>query len=811
MKIFNFLLSLTVSLALIFVLHKGIGDLPPLGRLLDPYGGFWQNSGNDDGMQQESYELDGLGGEVSVLYDSLMVPHIIAQNDEDLYYIQGYITARHRLWQMDLQTRAAAGKLSEVLGEKTIEFDRRQRRIGMVRAAEKSLTAMMADPVSAMVVKQYTAGINAYISELKYKNYPLEYKLMNFYPEPWTELKSALLLKYMANMLSGYENDLEYTNALKIFGEDAMAVLYPQYYPNQQPIVPTGTIFEGNVILPENENIIADVKGISSVITDKPDPNNGSNNWAVAGSRTANGKPILCNDPHLGLNLPALWFQVQLTAPGINCYGVSLPGAPCIIIGFNDSIAWGVTNSERDVRDWYNIKFKDDNRSEYSYDNNWMPTKKVVEKIKVKGHKALHDTIVFTHLGPIVFDRNFELKDKPQHQRVDLALKWQAMEPSNELMTLYKLNRGKNYTDYEKALVHFECPAQNFVFASASGDIAIWNQGRYPVRAMGHGKYLLDGSTSATAWKHYIPQSENPHIVNPQRGYVSSANQHPTDQTYPYYYSGVFEYFRNRRINNLLDSLQGVTASDMMRMQNDKYNMTAAEMLPVMLRAMQNVKLDPARGRVLRDLNQWNYMNDAQQVAPVYFEAWWDAFNSITWDEYQGQPYPLTLPSTATTLALALADSSNIFFDVKHTAAREGRSEVIIMAFTQAMDSLDNWQRSTGKPLTWQYYSGLRVTHLARLEAFSYTDLPSGGNKHIVNAARNTHGPSWRMIVELTTPVRAWGVYPGGQSGNPGSPYYANMLQKWVAGEYYNLVFIHADNRNEKSMISTQNFKAKSK
>jgi penicillin amidase len=226
-----------------------------------------------------------------------------------------------------------------------------------------------------------------------------------------------------------------------------------------------------------------------------------------------------------------------------------------------------------------------------------------------------------------------------------------------------------------------------------------------------------------------------------------------------------------------------------------------------MIQAMERVQVSPEHGRILRDLSHWNFMNDHSLVAPVYFESWWDAFSRLTWDEFDNQELPLTPPSTATTLSMALSDSTNRFFDRISTPAKENRNEIIRIAFFEAMDSLSAWQKRTGKDLIWQYYNGIRVTHLARLEPFSYKDLPAGGNKNIVNAARNTHGPSWRMIVELTTPVKAWGVYPGGQSGNPGSPYYADMLSTWVRGQYYELLFLKAGDDDNTKIMLKQNFK----
>lgn len=795
MKIFGFILSLVITIILILALNNPVGVLPPLGKLLDPFNGLWQNA-RPEKINNSEFTLKGLKSEVSVVYDDKLVPHIFARNDEDLYFMQGYITARHRLWQMEFQTHAAAGRISEIIGERAIEFDKRQRRIGMLQAARLAEKAMMADSVSSGMLTSFTNGINAYISELKPGKFPFEYKLLNYAPEPWSPLKSALLLKYMANMLSGYDNDLEYTNALMLFGEEKTKILYPDYFPGQEPVIPSAT----DSLLYFDDSVKADssitINFIYNILKDKPDPDNGSNNWAVAGTKTASGKPILCNDPHLGLNLPSIWFEIQLTAPGINCYGVSIPGAPGIIIGFNETIAWGVTNSERDVRDWYKIEFRDENKNEYKYDGAWLPANKVIEEIKIKGKETIFDTVVYTHLGPVVYEPQF-IENKTLLKQ-DYSLKWQAHQPSNESMTFYYLNRAIDYDEYVHALKYYESPAQNFVFASSSGDIAILNQGKFPAKFRQQGKFLLDGTTSETEWKEYIPQELNPNIKNPARGFVSSANQHPTDTLYPYYYSGVFEYFRNRRINNVLRETENVTPQDMMKLQNDNYNLLASEVLPFMLQNV-NINLNENEKQIINELVKWNYFNDHNLVAPAYFEVWWYQLMNLLWDEMQNDSIPLVQPTFAASSIILLNDTINRFADVQSTPVTETAAEIINQSLSFAADSITRWKNETGKTFNWQNLKATRINHLARLESFGIKNIPVGGNKHIVNATGPEKGPSWRMIVSLDQPVRAWGVYPGGQSGNPASPHYADMVEKWAAGEYYELLFLNSkDDKNSR-------------
>jgi penicillin G amidase len=342
----KFILSLIILLTLILLLDnswniKGI-PVPPLGRFLDPYHGFWQNIETKNERTANEISIKGLRAPVTVHFDSLLIPHIFAQNDADLYKAQGYITAMYRLWQMEFQTHAAAGRVSEIIsGDPILDYDRRQRRLGMVFGAQRALSFFEEDPTMKIVIENYTEGINEYIRSLSYEDLPFEYKLLDYQPEAWTPIKCALLLKNMAQTLNMGDKDIEMTNALKLFGKQYVDLLYPDDEGVGDPIVenPQGWNFKPVSIDSVEPVIPQDYITIQKQA--KSDPTTGSNNWAVSGQKTATKAPILCNDPHLNLSLPSLWYVLQLHAPGVNVMGASLPGAPGIIIGFNDSVAWG--------------------------------------------------------------------------------------------------------------------------------------------------------------------------------------------------------------------------------------------------------------------------------------------------------------------------------------------------------------------------------------------------------------------------------------------------------------------------------------
>ena len=746
---------------------------------------------------------------MTVMYDSVLIPHLYARNDEDLYLAQGYITAKDRLWQMEFQTHAGAGRISEIIGPSALDFDRTQRRMGMVYAAEKSLHIMEVNPVAKSMVESYTKGINDYILSLRYEDLPIEYKLLDYEPEPWTNLKVALLLKNMAKTLNVGEKDLEMTNALKLFGKEMLDVLYPDYESVGDPIVDKTDNWKFDPIKINTDIPLAlpdELINIKPI--EKPSKDVGSNNWAVSGAKTISGSPILCNDPHLNLSLPSIWYIIHLNAPGINTMGASLPGSPAVISGFNDSIAWGVTNAQRDLVDFYKIQFKDNSKKEYLSDGKWLTSKKVVEKHTVKGNDDFYDTVIYTHHGPVMYDETFHGEDEKNH----FAFRWISHDPSEEVMTFYKLNRGKNYSDYSQALDHYGSPAQNFVFASSSGDIAMRVQGKYPIRRKGEGKYILDGTKTSTEWQAFIPNDQNVMDKNPSRGFVSSANQYPSDPTYPYYINGSsFEAYRNRRINKVLSGLNQITPTDLMNLQFDVYNLKAEESLPTWLGYLDTTKLSTTENDALQILKSWDLYNTIDSPGASYYEAWWDALYPMVWDEMKESKVSLEFPTTYTTLKLIKEKPALNFFDIQGTPEKETAKEVVQKAFADGVASIEKWKINKGKSPRWADYKDTFIGHLMRLEAFSY-HVEHGGNHDIVNASSRTHGPSWRMVVSLEkSGTQAWGVYPGGQSGNPGSPFYNNMLDHWSKGKYYKFHFTSSSDQLKNNALSITTLKPASK
>ncbi len=808
MKIIPLVLSAIVTIVFVIVLNiqipTGGSKTPRFGYFLSPQKGFWQNAQSVNTTFNDNRKLDELNGNASVYFDDRLVPHIYADNEHDAFFIQGYLHAKFRLWQMEFQTYAAGGRLSEIMGDSAngvnfLNIDKQFRRLGMVYGAENCLRAMNSDPIIKATCDAYTAGVNSYINSLDEGDYPFEYKLLDYKPEQWTNLKSAMLQMYMSYDLAGFEQDFENTNAKSIFTKQQYEVLYPYGQDSLRPIHPKGTVLPKAGINikppPIADSLYFNYKRAvqPAMLPEKPNKENGSNNWAVGGIKTKNGRPILCNDPHLGLNLPSLWYEMQITAPTLNVYGVSLPGAPLIIIGFNNNCAWGLTNAERDVRDYYEVKFKDESMEEYWYNNNWKKTEFRDEIIKIKGKLSDTEHIAMTVWGPVMYDKNYPDK---LHTTKAYACRWKALDVNNSLKTFYELGRTKNYTGYLNAISTYTCPGQNIVFASKEGDIAIKQQGEFPAKWRGQGDFLMPGTDSAFAWKGFIPDSANLVMHNPRRGFVSSANQLPYDTSYPYYLGGTYPVYRGFIINRYLSHMQNVTVEDMKHLQTNNYNVFAEIAKPLLLKYIYDSTFNPIEKKYFNIFKKWNLNNDADQKGASVFNLWWDSLMTVTYgDEFSQSTLSLPWPERSILLDNIIHDSAKLFADNIYTPERETIATDINIAFKKSVAVSQELDKAGG--LEWGKYKASGIRHLLRIPEFSRLNLNSGGGEGIINAYTKFHGPSWRMIVELTDKINAYGIYPAGQDGNPGSKNYDAFINDWLDGKYYKLLFID-ENEMEK-------------
>lgn len=781
-------------LVFIWAMGKPWGPLPALGPFLHPSIGFWAQAVPADADLSFQGRVAGIKRNVFIEFDERKIPHVRAQTLEDAYFCQGYLHACFRLWQMDMQTRAAAGRLSEILGPQALDFDRKQRYKGMVFGAENSLAAMMADSLSRTVLTAYTQGVNAFIRSLTYRQFPLEYKLMGFEPEPWTPLKTALLLKYMADDLSGNSQDLQRSALYQQWGDSVVEQLYPDRLPHSVPFIPRSTRFD--FLAPAAPASLPDYGAPVPLPANFPMEveGKGSNAWVIHGTKTDRGHVLLANDPHLRLGLPSLWFEMQIQAPGLNCYGVSLPGAPGIIIGFNDRIAWGLTNNYQDVKDYYLLEL-DPEKGVYAYGDERLPWIPRPEFIAVKGSDTVRDTVYYSVHGPL----EYPLKETwATAAPRAIAMSWTGHDSTNELQAICLINQAQDLPAFKHAISHFQCPAQNFVYGDIDGNIAGFAQGKWIQKQKGQGRYLQSGKDPRTRWKGAIPFAQIPQVVNPEQGFIQAANQVTTGPEYPYWYRGSFSDFRSWRIQALLSSQPSFAFEDMKRIQLDAHDVLAGKALPLMLGLLEREAIrDPKVEAAIQILEKWDFRMAAEQIAPSYFHLWWTHWREAIWHSVLPGVEEAYWPGLGQTLfwmetqlgPRSQSQSSHPAQAVK-AAELDTWREALVQALQEAIADIEAQYSGDAR---WARVQPGALIHLSRLEALSIRGLSLDGSATSIQAQKPGYGPGWRMIVELDSPLVAVGIYAGGQSGNPGSPAYDAFVEPWAEGNYFPLHFLPRD------------------
>ncbi|GAB4125629.1 MAG: penicillin acylase family protein [Raineya sp.] len=823
MKIFRAVFLFVLTFFLVYILQNRLADTflasytpatlataPPIGKFLDPFSGFWANAEAKRPKDKLNLSLNSLQKKVEILIDQRFVPHIFAENDQDLYFAQGYIMASQRLWQMEFLTHLAAGRLSEVLGERAIEIDRSQRRIGMLASAEATLKNVMKDSVSAQILNAYAAGVNAYINSLEPHQYPLEYKILDYAPEAWTPLKTALMLKYMAYDLSlAYNHDFANTLAAHLYSEKAVDSAFSSTPFQMQPVIPSKTPLDFKPAkkpqrpngydsvskkiaknLDEVQNLLLNIKS-----EEKP---KGSNNWAIGAKKSETGFPILAGDPHLSLKLPSIWYEMQLVSPNVNVYGVSLPGTPTVVIGFNDKIAWSITSAYTDAADWYLLQFKDEKLEEYWHDGTWKKTSLRKEVIKVRGAKQpVFEYIRHSHHGAILLEKKSTFNPNKANSLYNLeapfrsALQWiGADSTSNEVLTFHKLNRANNYTEFVQAFATFACPSLVVAYADIEKNIGLYVAGKIPMRWNEQGKYILDGTSSAYEYRQFIPYEHNPKVLNPEQQFVASANQFIADTlTYPYYTGYDFvSPERGIRINERLAAMSRIKLDNVRELQNDVLGVHARQALPAMLAYLDTTKLEKEAEKILSTLKKWNYLYQTDSQGATFFEVWFAELRKELWDDEFGKIS--SYPNTDQTLRILLKDTNSRWIDKISTPEKENLQMLVKNSFSKALVLLKEKHKGEDENWFWGKHKGFSLQHLL-IPHLGFENLMTSGSSRTVNATGSDHGPSWRMVVMLgANSHKAYGVYPGGQSGNPGSFYYANMVENWRLGELEELLYL---------------------
>ena len=788
-QILKSLIISIITIALLIILSIPYGQIPAPGKFFDPVVGFWRVAWQDEFPDQQQLSITGINNEVKIILDQRGVPHIFGDNELDIFTAIGYVHARDRLWQMDIQYRFAAGRLSEILGKQSLNRDIEQRKLGLLVTAQRIAASLDSHLVEYKILQAYANGVNHFINQLSFRDYPFEFKLLNYAPETWT-IEKSVMVNVMMGYLSRSMEDIYFSQLQQIFSRQDLKELYPAFSPTPYPIIPEDEKSEPTKNLsdngsfspsPLNSNYSNDNLPGDHLLMDRE--GFGSNNWVVAGSKTTTGKPILANDPHLSLELPSVWYEAQLNCPEFDVYGVMLPGTPFVIIGFNRHIAWGMTNCGWDVTDLYREKFDNDNHDRYFYNGTWQPVEKFPQIIRIKDEA---DTTIFTeytHRGSII-SRNGDF----------FSMQWTGNQSHFDGVTVYWLNRAKNYDDYRNALKLYTCPAQNFIYADKTGNIAMTCAGKNPVRKNGSGRSIADGGNDQSEWLSYTPFHQLPASFNPKQGYLASANQQPINQPAPSYGWNWPTDYRSRQINTLLKNHHQLDAKDMMRFQTDVYAVRAEVFVPFIVRAFEgqtDFARDSSIDSMLHYLNNWNYQMHKDEVAASIFTQFMINFRTNTWKDHfpEGR---FRLPDESILEQITKNQPYSRWFDDIATPAKENRDEIIQKSLLETRDQLITMLGLVISNWKWERYHQTRIPHLSRLKPLGIDPFPNNGGFGTLNVGHgriNSFGPSWRMIVSLEQPIRAWGVYPGGQSGNPASKHFTDFLETWKNEQYFELLF----------------------
>ena len=756
-----------------------------------------------DGQQS----LPGLSREVTVERDRWGVPHIRAASLEDLVEAQGYVTAQDRLWQMDLLRRVARGQLSEILGPAALRIDKQFRVLGFSQAAQRDTTLM--DAESRAVLEAYARGVNRFI-EQNQGRLPVEFSLLKYKPEPWLPSDTFVISGYMYETLTNtWEGELNRAKVIERVGSDRAKDLFAQdssmdhfvvgdpnvegdgsqhLNANEQEddedddMVPDD-VLRTSVPTPTIENAADLTSALGSSIDEYLSSARreirrglGSNNWVVSGDHTATGKPLLANDTHLELSVPPIWYEAHLTAPGYNVKGFTLPGAPLVVIGHNDRIAWGFTNNGADVEDLYIETLSPANLDEYRVKGVWTKAEVRDETIRVKGGPDEHLKVVVTRHGPIV------------HREGDkaYALRWTATEPGALLNSYNWIGKARNWEQFRNALKRVWGPAQNAVYADVDGNIGYVMAARVPIRKKGHGEVPMPGETDDYEWTGYIPFEQLPQALNPDSGLIVTANARVVGPNYkPYLTDRWEEPYRTARIYELLHDRHDLRPQDMLRVQTDTFSFPHMFLAEQLLAARTTQPKDDRARKLTQQLKDWNGIADANSPL-VAFLHWTRRFAlDLLLEPYLGKDTSTYQWRSMNFLQEILTDRPSRWLP----STFKSYDELLATAADRAVAKLEELSKSPHlDDWAWKNFDSLDMMHPLGQEGllksfFSISDKPQSGTVYSVRAATKRHGPAMRFVANPANWDESILLIPAGQSGQLGSSHYTDQFSYWYEGK----------------------------
>jgi penicillin amidase len=783
--------------------------------------------------------LPGLNAPVEILRDSWGTPHIYAQDLHDLFFAQGYVHAQDRMWQMDFNRRLVAGRLSEILGAVGLPLDRWMRTLTMRRVAEFEVGLL--DGEIKGFLQAYADGINVFIGQ---RRFPIEFTLLKYKPEPWIVADTLAWIKMMSWDLSvNWEAEILRSRLLSHLGPELAAELELPHLKRWPYIVPPGSDYSHiGTTATKRANAARPFTGPS------PYEGLGSNNWALSGTRTVSGKPLLANDMHLSISAPSIWFENHLVAENINAIGIIFPGIPGIIAGHNGHVAWGFTNGFPDVQDLYMERLRRDSNGDVlvEYNGNWEKARVLKETIAVKGENPVTEEVIITRHGPII---NALAPDFAGEQ--PLALRWTSLEPDTMIHGVFEMLNAVDCKEFHRALRHWTAPTQNVVYADISGNIAYTFPGKIPIRAKGDGRFPVPGWNDEYEWLGYIPYEGLPHLENPPQGYVVTANNQTISDDYPVRIDlepipgdraqRIAEMILNSRLRN---GEERIDIPFIEKMQFDQLSPSAR------IIARYIGRLHPDRSanhpsteldEVIRLFKEWDGTLAADNpVAAIYQVFIRKMIRSMFADKLETSevsaspeqsPHPSPeekpvnlidrfmgkgpTPVLAETglsgerwlpwLTNLFEDPDSHWFDLGHG---EKRDDVFRLALQASIDELKEILGPHIKDWSWGEIHKLTFNHpLAGggklLEAlFNRGPFPIGGDQTTIWATgsgchdletSSIVGPPYRMIVDLNDLNNSISISAPGQSGNPGSSHYDDQIKPWFQKEYHPMLYARVE------------------
>ena len=727
--------------------------------------------------------LLGLHERAEVLRDSFGVPHIYAANDYDLFFLQGFVTAQDRLWQMDIYRRAASGRLAEVLGEPALESDRFMRTLGLARAAALDRAAISASTLAAL--QAYADGVNKFL-EQHGESLPVEFLILGYKPEPWSVQDSLTIGKLQLYDAAGnYKLELLRAGLVERFGLDVLPTLFPD------PGISVAYDKEAWNEVAADLGLGTGAPGAAALagIIGGAGEGFGSNCWAVAGNKTKSGKPIVAGDPHLPVRNPSIWFEVALAAGDNTLIGFSIPGVPGVVIGHNDKVAWSFTYGYADTQDLFVEHQDPTDLRRFEYQNRFETATFVRESITVKGRAdPVIVDVAITHHGPV-------LTPVLTGQRAQLALRWSALDATKTVDAVLKMNRARSVDEFRRASADFVGATLSACVADTSGHVAYMLIGRLPDRR-GDGRLPLAGWTGTNDWRGLLPAEANPVVIDPPDGLVLNANNRPVSSPSQVGYVGEWDPgFRYAYLKSVLDQQRSADVAATSRLQNDYTSLPVQRFRDTIVAGRPTTALGQQVQKIVRE---WDGALSVESTGAAIYESWLGQMSRLVFADKLGlalyDDYATDGPTTFALYQL-IATTTSPWLVSLGDPSLSGRDALSGAALDAAAKELA--ARLGNDIAKWRWGDLHTIAFEHPLSAVKPLDLvltigpvkragdgysPNNGSYSLTKPFTVRSHASERQVVDLGDLDASVSILPTGQSGQPFSRHWGDQTPLWASG-----------------------------